>query len=67
MGDNLNAFIDTKFKIQLQRNMNNENAVVKMFGNALIATVFQSLIIKTIESLYKVSINVETNVPISSK
>ena len=47
--------------------MNKENAVVKMFGNALIATVFQSLVIKTVESLYKISINLETDFPISSK
>ncbi|EDK31720.2 IQ calmodulin-binding motif protein (macronuclear) [Tetrahymena thermophila SB210] len=65
-GENFQSFIDNKFKLQLQRNMNKENSVVKMFGNALIATVFQSLVIKTIESLYKIHINIETDIPISS-
>ena len=63
----LEALIDNKFKEQLQRNMNKENAVVKMFGNALIATVFQSLVIKTVEQLFKVTINLQTDLPISTK
>jgi len=37
-----------------------------MFGNTLIATVFQCLVIKMIENLYKVQINIESEIPVTS-
>lgn len=37
-----------------------------MFGNALIATVFQSLIIKTVENLYNIKVNLDSDIPVSS-
>ncbi|EAS07494.2 IQ calmodulin-binding motif protein (macronuclear) [Tetrahymena thermophila SB210] len=62
----LNGLIDQKFKLMLQKNTQKENPVVQYFGNQLIATVFQSLIIKTIEEKFHIKINMDCDIPISS-
>ncbi|KAL4429067.1 hypothetical protein ABPG74_022153 [Tetrahymena malaccensis] len=62
----LNGLIDQKFKLMLQKNTQKENPIVQYFGNQLIATVFQSLIIKTIEEKFHIKINMDCDIPISS-
>ncbi|KRX03565.1 Ankyrin repeat-containing domain [Pseudocohnilembus persalinus] len=70
VGENFNNLIDIEMKNQLKKTLISEgkevNPLVDMFGNALIATVFQSLLIKTIENLYSVKLKVGSDLPISS-
>lgn len=42
-----------------------ENPIIQLFGNSLIASVFQALILKTIEDIFNLKLN--EDIPINSK